>query len=120
MYLKLTAIKDMPEVESGFSWTFMVDKDRLLPVIPENFDRWKMEDKVDALRYYHKFPEFVKTEPDCERANKELLCPVCKEHTLFPYNEEEHYKYEILMRVGLECGKCGKKIGIMKTYVRKY
>ena len=121
MYYKLTAIKDMPEVENGFSWTFWAYNDELLPVKPENFDRWKLEDKIYALRYNRKFPEFVKTEPDYDWANKELLCPVCKEPTLFPYNEETNRdKYNVIVVAGLECGKCGKKIEITKTCVKKY
>ena len=54
---------------------------------------------------------------------KDLLCPVCKEHTLFSYekgaeqylNSSGYYK-----EVGLECGKCGKKICITSVDVGKY
>ena len=125
MYFKLTAIKDLPCVESGFSWTFVADTPNdpdFLPLISWD-DRQKVGDKVNILRCNRKYTEFVRTEPDYARANKDLLCPVCKEHTLFPYvkgaeqyiNDSGYYK-----EVGLECGKCGKKICITSVDVGKY
>ena len=125
MYYKLTAIKDLPGVESGFSWTFVadtLDDPDFLPLISWD-DRQKVGDKVNILRCNRKHTEFVRTEPDYAMANKDLLCPVCKEHTLFSYikgaeqylNSSGYYK-----EVWLECGKCGKKIGITSVDVGKY
>jgi len=125
MYYKLTAIKDLPGVESGFSWTFVADMPDdydLLPLMPRDVSQ-KVRDKVNILRCNRKHTEFVRTEPDYDRTNKDLLCPVCKEHTLFSYvkgaeqylNDSGYYK-----EVGLECGKCGKKICITSVDVGKY
>lgn len=125
MYYKLTAIKDLPGVESGFSWTFVADTpddSDFLPLISWDDSR-KVGDKVNILRCNRKHTEFVRTEPDYAMVNKDLLCPVCKEHTLFSYekgaeqylNSSGYYK-----EVGLECGKCGKKICITSVDVGKY
>ena len=82
MYYKLTAIKDLPGVESGFSWTFVADTQDdydFLPLMPRDVSQ-KVRDKVNILRGNRKHTEFVRTEPDYARANRDLLCPVCKEH----------------------------------------
>ena len=124
MYYKLTAIKDLPGVESGFSWTFVADMPDdydLLPLMPRAVSQ-KVRDKVNILRGNRQYTEFVRTEPDYDMANKDLLCPVCKEHTLFSYVKGAEYypnNSTYYREVGLECGKCGKKICITSVDVGK-
>lgn len=124
MYYKLTVIKDLPGVESGFSWTFVADMPDdydLLPLMPRDVSQ-KVRDKVNILRGNRQYTEFVRTEPDYDRANKDLLCPVCKEHTLFSYVKGAEYypnNSTYYREVGLECGKCGKKICITSVDVGK-
>ena len=120
VYYKLTALKDTPYCEAGFSFT-LSERDLHYP-------HWigysEDEDKKNYLRNHIDYPSFVKTEVDYSRANKNFICPKCRDFTLFDYVGEKTREYDDDVEtwwseVGLKCALCQTKFPITDVCVGK-
>lgn len=120
-YYKLTCIKDMPEVEAGF--TCRMSEEELkgkYDLFDENNDR-KREAKMYALRRHKDNKNFVKVEIDLSKAIPNLTCPKCGKISLFPcvgkpYCEYDADIYSYYLDVSIECGVCRFKQLISKNF----
>ena len=70
-YYTLTALKDMPNCESGFNYTIS-EADLNYPYY---ISFSKDSDKINCLREYQNFSDFVKIELDLNQADKNFNCP---------------------------------------------
>ena len=124
IYYKLTCIKDMPDVEKGFSYSFL--EDDLNPSGAVLFSNDKKEDfKIHTLLQYKDYPEFVQKEVDLSKAITELKCPYCNKESLFNFVDSElkyHYSGDDVNKwyqnSGVVCGICGWKKDLNSTCVK--
>ena len=108
-YYTLTALKDMPNCESGFNYTISDSKD---------------SDKINCLREYQNFSDFVKIELDLNQADKNFNCPNCNKKSLFPYEEEGNSYSDGSIKewyndIGFECGLCSSKFKIISVLKKR-
>lgn len=118
-YYKLTCLKELPDVDVGFSFT--VSEDALNRGDSIVFEKNNIE-KHTLIRYKDS-PKFVKVEIDLTRAKPDLLCPNCNKHSLFSYIDAETSEYddgitEYYKDVGIECGVCCYKQLIARVNTR--
>lgn len=118
-YYKLTCIKDMPEVEVGF--TCRMNEEELngkCDLFDDDRDR---ETKMYILRHYKNNKDFVKVEIDLSEAIPNLACPKCGKISLFPCASKPYRKHDdgidsYYLDVSVECGVCGFKQLISKNF----
>ena len=118
IYYKLTCIKELPEVEEGFSCTlseYELNEPWLL--LSRNREENR---KMCALKAYADNDKFVEKKVDLSYAFPELKCPKCDNVSLFNYKYEIEPKYDdgvttYYTGVGLECGLCGYKQKLVKV-----
>ena len=113
IYYKLTCIKDMPGCKKGFSYTFM-EYYLNRPAGSVLFSSDKKEDRaINLLLEYQDDSEFVRKEYDFSEAVR-VLCPDCKERTMFSDSEERQFSDDGVTRwykeIFLVCAKCRKKV----------
>lgn len=113
IYYKLTCIKDMPGCNEGF---FHVFNEYYLtqPAGSVLFSSDRKEDRaINLLLEYQDDPEFVRKEYDFSEA-VDVLCPECKERTMFSDFEEGQYSDDGVTKwykkIFLVCVKCRKKV----------
>ena len=94
IYYKLTCIKDMPGVEKGFSHSFKEEYLSLRSGGVSWSDNRKLDKKINILLSNRNEKEFVKIEPDFDRAIKELKCPRCNKESLFVCIGDEKSRYD--------------------------
>ena len=120
IYYKLTALKDMPDCEAGFSFTLSEEDLHY----PHYIGYSKDADKKNYLRNHIDYLSFVKTEVDYSYANQDFVCPKCRDFTLFNYIGEKVRDYDAGIEtwrseVGLKCALCQTKFPITNVYVGK-
>jgi len=128
-HYKFTCIKDTPQVEKGFSYSF---REELLEMrnysICYSHDR-ELDEKIHWLRAYgedSQYKEYVEKELDLDYAVKELRCPKCNTISLFSerINEDREvhiadvgtYWYD---DTGLQCGVCGWSVILDSVCTKK-
>ena len=118
-YYKLTCIKDMPEIEAGF--TCRMNEEEFNGKCDLFDDDRAREAKMYILRHHKNNKDFVKVEIDLSEAIPNLTCPKCGKVSLFPcaskpYREYDADIYNYYLDVSVECGVCGFKQLISKNF----
>lgn len=114
IYYKLTCIKDIPGLDAGFSHTFSKENLDYPGCICFSNDPQE-DEKINKLRRYMNYPDFIKTEPDLSYAVEELVCPKCGKMSLFTFKDNEDEKYtdgdvtRYYKGTGLICAFCNWK-----------
>lgn len=113
IYYKLTCIKDMQGCKKGFSHTF-AEYYHNEPAGSVLFSSDRKENRaINLLLEYQDDSEFVRKEYDFSEAVK-VLCPECKERTMFSDFEEWQYSDDGVTKwykkIFLVCVKCRKKV----------
>ncbi len=119
-YYKLTCIKDLPDVDIGYSCSFAETDLGNYFYFDEDMDK-----KNCLLRYYND-NRFIKMELDTDRAIPNLICPKCNKKSLFPKEADEYSEYQgdgvtyWYKEVFIECGydDCDYQQKISKVLIR--
>lgn len=127
-WYKLTAIKDMPRCEKGFTHTFSERQINSIGAIPSTWcDDAEEDTKICILLRNRELTGFVKTEPDYEYANKTFTCPKCGK-PLFPCIGDKYTdvwrKYgdwveDTCQDITLDCADCGASYKVITEIVKR-
>lgn len=126
-WYKLTAIKDMPRCEKGFTYSFSESSLNLDPGMVCWDDDREKNTKICILLRNRELTEFVKTEPDYEYANKTFVCPKCGK-PLFSCIGDKYTdvwrKYgdwveDTCHDITLDCADCGASYKIITEIVKR-
>ncbi len=115
IHYKLTCIKDMPECNKGFSYSFSEDDlDLSQPILFSSNE--EENTKINCLKFYQNNTEYVSKELD-EQKSLEVNCPSCGRKTLYPHIEKGRTYDDGVTKywssIYMVCANCGKKLPVI-------
>lgn len=128
-YYKLTLLKDLPDINAGFSITLDEDamKEPFRYVYKKPNAKSVQEDreyneKVHTICEYMDNPQWVKIEFDLSKAIQ-IECPNCKTNGMFSYEEPEQCHSDngvstYYKNVGLWCPHCEHQLKTHTVYTK--